>query len=90
MGKIPVGRTLSETLAFVFGRYLSLLGAVWLPLLILCVAYYFAFVPFIGGMIAMARKRPFTRMPQRRRLTSIRSRASTQSCGSCRWPLWPA
>jgi hypothetical protein len=56
MGKIPVGRTLSETLSFVFGRYPALLGAVWLPLLIIGVTYYFAFVPFFKGIAEIARQ----------------------------------
>jgi hypothetical protein len=34
MNKIPVGQTIEQSYAFVFGRYLSLLGVVWLPMVL--------------------------------------------------------
>ncbi len=56
MGKVAVGRTLSETLSFVFGRYPSLLGAAWIPLLVICVVYYFAILPLAREVFALARQ----------------------------------
>ena len=61
MGKVPVGRTILETLGFTFGRYPSILGVVWLPLILLAACYVFTLVPFfeeIGTIIREAAQHP--------------------------------
>ena len=45
MGKIPVGQTIGQAYAFAFGKYLPILGVLWLPFLVLAVAGYFAIAP---------------------------------------------
>jgi hypothetical protein len=55
MGKIPVGRTIAETLGFTFGRYFSVLGVVWLPVLLLGIVYYYTIVPFLEQIAIVAR-----------------------------------
>ncbi|HWA31526.1 MAG TPA: hypothetical protein VG867_10515 [Rhizomicrobium sp.] len=45
MGKIPVGRTIGQTYEFVFQKYGSLLGVVWLPMVALAALGYFLFLP---------------------------------------------
>jgi hypothetical protein len=55
MGQIPIGRTIAETLGFTFGRYFSVLGVVWLPILLLGVAYYYTIMPFIEQIAMVAR-----------------------------------
>jgi hypothetical protein len=46
MGRIPIGRTIGATFDFALGRYLAILGVIWVPLAILVVAEYFVFVPY--------------------------------------------
>ena len=46
MGKIPIGRTIGEAFDFALGRYLSILGVIWLPILLLMAAQYFVLVPY--------------------------------------------
>jgi hypothetical protein len=65
MNKIPVGRTIAETYSFAFGRYLPILGVIWLPLLIMTLIVYFLVMPAlvnlpqaIGEMIRVAQQHP--------------------------------
>ena len=55
MGKVPVWRTVGEALGFTFGWYPAILGAVWLPLLLMGSCAYFALGPLFEalGTIAM-------------------------------------
>jgi hypothetical protein len=46
MSKIPVGRTIGQAYGFAFGRYLPLLGVVWLPLLVMGALTFFIMMPF--------------------------------------------
>ncbi|MGD0144590.1 MAG: hypothetical protein ABSC92_15660 [Rhizomicrobium sp.] len=46
MDKIPVGRTIGQSYSFAFGRYLPLLGIVWLPVLLIGLFGYFILIPF--------------------------------------------
>jgi len=46
MGKIPIGRTIGEAFDFALGRYLPILGVIWLPLALLMVAEYFILLPY--------------------------------------------
>lgn len=65
MVTVPVWRTVGETLQFVFGRYLAILGAVWLPLLVLATCEYFVFLPIVGALptlIAQAVHHPYARI----------------------------
>lgn len=50
MSKIPVGRTIGLSYAFVFGDFLPLLGLLWLPLLLTGVAAYFVVLPMYQHM----------------------------------------
>jgi hypothetical protein len=53
MNKIPVGQTIGQAYGFSFGRYLPLLGILWLPMLVLGVLGYFAFAPVFEGFPAL-------------------------------------
>lgn len=53
MNKIPVFHTVGQSYSFAFGKYLPLLGVLWLPMLVLGVLGYFAFVPFFEGFPAL-------------------------------------
>src|SRR5215469_11440913 len=46
MTKIPVGGTIAQSFGFVFGRYFTLLGIAWLPMLILGAASFFVMQPY--------------------------------------------
>ena len=46
MGRIPIGRTIGDAFDFALGRYLPILGVIWLPLLLLAAAQYFVLVPY--------------------------------------------
>jgi hypothetical protein len=46
MGKIPIGKTIGEAYDFALGRYLPILGVIWLPLALLVAAEYFVLVPY--------------------------------------------
>jgi hypothetical protein len=46
MGNIPIGRTIGEAYDFALGRYLPILGVIWLPLALLIAAEYFVLVPY--------------------------------------------
>ncbi|HUO93919.1 MAG TPA: hypothetical protein VMU22_13405, partial [Rhizomicrobium sp.] len=50
MGKIPIGRTIGEAFDFALGRYLVILGVVWLPLLLLVAMQYYVLVPYFGHL----------------------------------------
>lgn len=50
MGKIPVGRTIGDAFDFALGRYLPILGVIWLPLLLLMAAQYFVLVPYFARL----------------------------------------
>jgi hypothetical protein len=54
MDKIPVGRTIAQSYGFAFGRYFTLLGILWLPLLVSCAMTYYFRVPLMEGMAAQA------------------------------------
>jgi hypothetical protein len=45
MQKIPVGQTIGQAYAFAFGKYLPILGVLWLPFLLLAVVGYFVMAP---------------------------------------------
>ena len=51
MQKIPVFQTVGRAYGFAFGRYLSILSVVWLPLLILLVLGYFLVLPRFPEML---------------------------------------
>lgn len=46
MNKIPVWRTVGRAYGFAFGHYLTVLGIVWLPLVIMTAASFFLVRPF--------------------------------------------
>jgi hypothetical protein len=46
MGKVPIGRTIGEAFDFALGRYLAILGVIWLPLVLLVAAQYFVLFPY--------------------------------------------
>ncbi|HKD23256.1 MAG TPA: hypothetical protein VKB71_14670 [Rhizomicrobium sp.] len=46
MGNIPIGRTIGEAYDFALGRYLPILGVIWLPLALLVAAEYFVLLPY--------------------------------------------
>jgi hypothetical protein len=46
MDRIPIGRTIGSTFDFALGRYLAILGVIWVPLAILVAAEYFVLVPY--------------------------------------------
>jgi hypothetical protein len=46
MDRIPIGRTIGATFDFALGRYRTILGVIWLPILILGAAEYFVLVPY--------------------------------------------
>lgn len=54
MNKIPVGQTINYAYSFAFGHFGGVLGIVWVPLLILCVAGYFLFLPMFMTMMGIA------------------------------------
>jgi hypothetical protein len=56
MGKIPVGRTIGQSYEFTFQKYGSLLGIVWLPIVVLAASGYFLLWPFL--------MQAFDQMPQ--------------------------
>jgi hypothetical protein len=51
MQKIPVFQTVGHAYGFAFGRYLSTLSIIWLPLLILLVLAYFLVLPRFPEML---------------------------------------
>jgi hypothetical protein len=53
MNKIPVFRTISQSYGFAFGRYLPILGVVWLPLLIMTALGFFIALPAISNFPQM-------------------------------------
>jgi hypothetical protein len=55
MDRIPVGRTLGRSFGFAFGQYFGILGAVWLPIALLCACEYFALAPVIRAFPALLR-----------------------------------
>jgi hypothetical protein len=50
MNKIPVWHTVSQTYGFAFGRYLPILGAIWLPLIVMAALGYFFVLPLFAGL----------------------------------------
>jgi hypothetical protein len=50
MGTIPVLRTIAETYAFAFRRYFPILGAIWLPFLLMGVAAYYILMPALAAL----------------------------------------
>lgn len=54
MNKIPVGQTINYAYSFGFGHFGAVLGIVWAPLLVLCVAAFFLYLPMLMTMISMA------------------------------------
>jgi len=55
MGKIPIGRTIGEAFDFALGRYLTILGVVWLPLLLLVAMQYYVLVPYFAHLFEFVR-----------------------------------
>jgi hypothetical protein len=53
MNKIPVGQTISQTYGFAFGHYLPILGALWLPIIVLGALAYFIFLPDMANFPAI-------------------------------------
>ena len=53
MQKIPVFQTVGHAYGFAFGRYLSTLSIVWLPLLVLYTLGYFLVLPNLGQVFAV-------------------------------------
>jgi len=53
MSKISVGETISQTYGFAFGRYLPILGAIWLPTLVLGAFAYFILLPDMANFPAI-------------------------------------
>lgn len=51
MGKIPVLRTIAESYAFAFRRYFPILGALWLPFLLMGAAAYYILLPAMTAMV---------------------------------------
>lgn len=52
--KIPVGETIGQSFRFAFGRYLPLLGAAWLPMIVMAAIMIFIFVPVLHSFVAFA------------------------------------
>ncbi len=50
MNKIPVARTVAESYRFTFGGLGTVIGLIWLPIVILTVGGYFTMVPYFSGM----------------------------------------
>ena len=50
MNKIPVLQTIKESYRFTFGGLGTVIGLIWLPIIIMTVGGYFAMVPYISGM----------------------------------------
>jgi hypothetical protein len=61
VNKLPVGRTISQTYGFAISRYLSILGVIWLPFVVIGAAGYFYLLPalsnFAGVMHDIAQHR---------------------------------
>jgi hypothetical protein len=53
MQKIPVFQTVGHAYGFAFGRYLSTLSIIWLPVLFLGVVAYFLVLPAFGHMLSV-------------------------------------
>jgi hypothetical protein len=53
MSKISVGETISQTYGFAFGRYLPILGVIWLPTIILGAFAYFFVLPDMANFPAV-------------------------------------
>lgn len=53
MSRISVGETISQTYGFAFGSYLPILGAIWLPIIILGAFLYFVFLPDMANFPAI-------------------------------------
>ncbi|MBU6298410.1 MAG: hypothetical protein KGJ79_04330 [Alphaproteobacteria bacterium] len=51
--KIPVIQTIKDSYRFTFGGLGTVIGLVWLPVVILTVGGYFVMVPYIGGMASV-------------------------------------
>lgn len=65
MVRVLIWRTVGETLRFVFGRYLAILGAIWLPLLILVASEFFVLLPVaaaVPSLIVQAVQHPHARL----------------------------
>jgi hypothetical protein len=59
MAKIPVGRTIGYAYRFTFGHFLTLLGLVWLPFVVMMLSAYLLLRPLLGATrIAMALNDP--------------------------------
>jgi hypothetical protein len=54
MNKVPVWQTVGQSFSFTFERYFSILGVVWLPLLILVACEYLVLVPLLRNLGAFA------------------------------------
>ncbi|MGD0190024.1 MAG: hypothetical protein ABSD74_04710 [Rhizomicrobium sp.] len=54
MNRIPVGRTIAQAYGFAFGSYLSILGTIWLPSLLLVASGVTVFVPVIQQIATIA------------------------------------
>ena len=50
MNKIPVVRTIKESYRFTFGGLGTVIGLIWLPIVVLTVGGYFTMVPYFSGM----------------------------------------
>jgi hypothetical protein len=50
MGKIPVGKTISDAYGFAFGKFLPNLGTVWLPVALAMAAAWFLLMPYFNAM----------------------------------------
>jgi hypothetical protein len=55
MAKIPVGRTIGQAYRLSFRGYFTILGIVWLPLLLMIAAGYFLYPPVLHDFMALLR-----------------------------------
>src|SRR5277367_5431232 len=55
MDKIPVGHIIGQTYRFSFSGYFTVLGIVWLPLLLLLTAGYFLVMPTMNELSGIMR-----------------------------------
>jgi hypothetical protein len=53
MKKVPVGHTIAQTYDFAFRKYLTLLGIVWFPVVIMGLLGLFAFLPLMKNYFGM-------------------------------------
>ena len=54
MNKLPVTQTVAESYRFTFGGLGTVIGLIWLPIVIPTVGGYFTLVPYFSGTAAPA------------------------------------